>query len=105
MNVLENIKKRFDKLQQEEGSLNNFRDDAYREFNKRGIPTVKNEEWKYTRISTLFNREFELSDRPADDLSEQWTEMQLPGHDEANALVFVNGRLDLSLSIIRSDEL
>lgn len=105
MNVLENIKNRFDQLQQADGSLSDFRDEAFQEFNKRGIPTVKNEEWKYTRISSLFNRDYEWDGQPQGDLSEQWTSMQLPGHDEANALVFVNGRLDLSFCIIRSDEL
>ena len=36
-----------------------------------GIPTAKHEEWKYTRISSLFNKEYELSaDQPGDLLSD-----------------------------------
>ena len=105
MNVLENIKQRFDQLQQEDGSFVGLRDEAYKQFNKRGVPTVKNEEWKYTRIGTIFNKEYDLQKGAADNLAEQWPGIQLPGHEEANVLVFLNGMFELSLSVFRSSEL
>jgi len=105
MNVLENIKQRFDQLQQEDGSFAGLRDEAYKQFNKRGVPTVKNEEWKYTRIGSLFNKEYDLQKGRADNLAEQWRGIQLPGHEEANVLIFLNGMLELSLSVVRSNEL
>ena len=34
---------------------------AFETFNQLGIPTVRNEEWKYTRIGGLFNKDFKLA--------------------------------------------
>jgi Fe-S cluster assembly protein SufD len=73
-----------------------------------GIPTVKHEEWKYTRIGGLFNKDYQfpvsrqsiVALTPAD-----ISAFQLPGHEEANELVFVNGFYSSTLSTIRSEEL
>ena len=61
----------------------------------------KHEEWKYTRISGLFNKEYQF---PADQLATSFSAadmdaVRLPGHEEANELVFVNGVFSFSLSI------
>jgi len=63
MNTIENIKQVFQRLQSQNGSsvLTPIEKKAYDVFNKLGVPTVKNEEWKYTRISSVFNREFKLT--------------------------------------------
>jgi Fe-S cluster assembly protein SufD len=72
-----------------------------------GIPTVKNEEWKYTRISSVFNKEYAFN---PENLSFTLTESDLnwirfPGNQEANELVFVNGLYSSELSTIRSENL
>src|SRR5674476_1639104 len=41
--------------------LNPIRKEGFNTFNKSGLPGFKNEEWKYTRISNLFNKEYHLS--------------------------------------------
>ncbi len=77
-------------------------------FSNMGIPGSKHEEWKYTRIAGLFNKEFQL---PADPLTgirynvEDLDKFRLPGHEQANELVFVNGFYSFSLSRIRSSGL
>lgn len=72
-----------------------------------GIPTAKHEEWKYTRIGSLFNKEYQF---PATRSNTPFAErdldgIRLPGHDQANELVFINGAFSFSFSTIRSSEL
>jgi len=84
-----------------------IRDEAFSEFAQSGIPTVKHEEWKYTRINDFFNKDYHFST----DLSEQaftiqdLEALQLPGHEDANLIVFVNGHYHSELSHTRSEEL
>ena len=33
---------------------------AFTAFNKMGIPAARHEEWKYTRIGSLFNKDYEF---------------------------------------------
>jgi len=109
MNTIENIKDRFHQLQSNNGcsQLTPIEQNAFDAFSKLGIPTVKHEEWKYTRISTLFNKEFEFI--PANQTislsGKDVDAVRLPDHEEANELVFVNGLYSASLSIIRSASL
>ena len=80
---------------------------AFDNFNRLGIPTGKNEEWKYTRIGTVFNKEYQfLPGKTAEAFSaEDLNGIRLPGHEAANELVFVNGLYSSSLSAIRSSAL
>lgn len=109
MNTIENIKERFHQLQSSPGSsqLAHIEQNAFDAFTKMGIPTVKNEEWKYTRISGIFNKDFEFD--PANTGTvfsvNDLDAVRLPGHDQANELVFVNGFYSSTLSTIRSGEL
>ena len=70
-----------------------------------GIPTVKNEEWKYTRISGLFNKEYEFPLWPVNISEKDLNALRLPGYEQANELFFVNGIFSAALSTIRSSEL
>ena len=73
-----------------------------------GIPTSKNEEWKYTRIAGLFNKEYRFcrNDRHGFRLIQQQLDaVRLPGHEQANELIFVNGVFSFELSVIRSSAL
>jgi Fe-S cluster assembly protein SufD len=106
MNTIDNIKEQFDQLQINKDGLYAIREKAFDSFEKLGIPAAKHEEWKYTRIGSLFNKEYQVAvlSQP----EEQITNIdlyRLPGHAEANELVFVNGRFSFDLSTIRSEEL
>lgn len=108
---LEYFGEKFNQLQTQDAGeyISSIRKEGFSVFNKKGLPTYKNEEWKYTGISTLFKKEYHLSE---DELSLQVSKadidaMRLPGYENANELVFVNGRYVAELSVIRSgkDEL
>ena len=106
MNTLETIREKYQQMQSNNGSsvLTPVERNAFEAFNNMGIPTVKHEEWKYTRISSAFNKEYAVSANgqaisfSADDLNS----VRLPGYENANELVFVNGLYLDSLSTIRS---
>ena len=109
MNTIENIKERFNELQSRNGSspLTAVEQNAFATFNQIGIPTTKNEEWKYTRINTVFNKKYAFN---IDSFSSSVTlndvdALRLPDYEAANELVFVNGLYSESLSTIRSQDL
>lgn len=86
--------------------LSAIRKEGFNTFNKNGLPTYKNEEWKYTSISDLFKKEYHLSE---DGINTQISksdidEIRLTGNENANELVFINGKYSASLSTIRSKE-
>jgi Fe-S cluster assembly protein SufD len=60
MNTIDLINERYRQLQSANGSslLTPLEQQAFHTFNTLGIPTVKNEEWKYTRIGGVFNKEY-----------------------------------------------
>jgi len=99
---------KFNQLQSSdpEPIISSIRKGGFETFNKAGLPSFKNEEWKYTKISNLFNKEYHLS---AGKLKAEITvsdvdAIRLPGFENANELVFVNGRFAPELSTIRSSE-
>lgn len=89
---------------QEPSSLMNIRDKGFADFTQLGIPTVRNEEWKYTRISGLFNKDFEISleEDSVSFTNEDFKAFRLPGYEKANEIVFVNGIYSAALSQIKS---
>lgn len=109
MNTLENIRERFQHLQSANGNgqLGQVQKNAFQFFDKNGLPTTKQEDWKYTRINLAFNKDFEFKpvDFPGSFSSEDLDAVHLPGHEAANVLVFLNGRFSASHSHIRSPEL
>ncbi len=107
MNYLEYFSKQF-KLQQETGSgslLSPIREDAFDQFFNLGLPGPKNEEWKYTRIGVLFNNDYQLDFEKSSLTEADIDGLRLPGSEEANELVFVNGIFSQELSTVRSREL
>ena len=103
------FKERFQQLQTDSKSkgLNAVRQEAFNAFNDFGIPTSKHEEWKYTRIGGVFNKDYLFADGktagsfPAAHLDA----VRLPGHEQANELVFINGVFSFALSAVRSASL
>jgi Fe-S cluster assembly protein SufD len=87
------------------GGLDSLREQAFQTFSSMGIPGSKHEEWKYTRVAGLFNKDFQM---PGDPLTgsvqlEDLNGLRLPGHELASELVFVNGFYSFSLSTIRDN--
>jgi Fe-S cluster assembly protein SufD len=106
MSIIENIKERFQQTREiSDNKLGAIEQYAFENFRSLGIPTSKNEEWKYTRVSTLFNKDYQLitAGAPVGLSAEEMDPLRLPGHENANELVFVNGQYSGSLSVIRSN--
>lgn len=106
MNTIEYLTANFHELQAstKESSLSLSRQNAFNAFVKMGIPNMKHEEWKYTRVGNLFNKEYQFSPLQQS-TSITLTDMEgfrLPGHSAANELVFVNGSFSFGHSTIRS---
>ncbi|MDP4263618.1 MAG: Fe-S cluster assembly protein SufD [Bacteroidota bacterium] len=109
-NIIENYKEHFDRLQSSPTSnamsvLAAVRQNAFNAFSKMGIPTARHEEWKYTRIGSLFNAELQFPANLLPSIEAELEAIRLPGYEQANELVFVNGYFNSSLSRIRSAEL
>ncbi|MET0635682.1 MAG: Fe-S cluster assembly protein SufD [Chitinophagaceae bacterium] len=108
MNNSAYLKEKFNEIQLagKDSSLSGIRQQAFDSYNKLGIPTVKNEEWKYTRVGGIFNKDFLMADHvPASVSVEDFETFQLPGYANANQLVFVDGVYSTGLSTILSPSL
>jgi Fe-S cluster assembly protein SufD len=103
------FKEQFDQLQLTDkgDALDSVRQNAFNAFSQFGIPTSKHEEWKYTRIGGLFNKEyFFAKTKPTVTISSAKLDaLRLPGYENANELIFVNGIFSFELSTIRSSSL
>jgi Fe-S cluster assembly protein SufD len=109
MNMIETIKKKYHQLQPSNGSspLTSIEQNGFNTFSSLGLPTVKHEEWKYTRIGSVLNKEYAFNPESIGSAfsSSDLGPVRLPGHENANELVFVNGLYSDRLSTIRSGEL
>ncbi len=78
--------------------LNRLREDALASFMASGLPTPRDEEWKYTNVAAIAEKHFTLADADADEgsalhqqqLVSRIAALALPG---AHLLVFLDGRL------------
>lgn len=102
-----NYKQHFDQLQSAAGEdgLSHIREKAFADFGRLGIPTVKHEEWKYTRIGSLFNKTLKFAGAEAARQIIDSREYELPESSQANELFFINGVFSFERSVIRSKDL
>ncbi|WP_336515769.1 Fe-S cluster assembly protein SufD [Pollutibacter soli] len=88
--------------QQVNGSaLAGFRKKGLELFNHVGIPPVKHEEWKYTRVNSLFNDGLRYDLNPAAPSAADIEKFRLPHTVSATSLFFINGVYNESLSEIK----
>jgi len=105
---LEYFGEKFNKLQSLDPDkyLSSVRKEGFESFANKGLPTHKNEEWKYsgTRVNNLFKKPYELAEdeKSVTLTSADVDQVRLPGFENANELVFVNGIFAAELSTIRS---
>ena len=109
MNTNIYFKEHFDELQSADtkSGLDSIRQNAFNEFNRMGIPSIKQEAWKYTRISRLFEKDYQYNVKAGTTsiTGADIDAVRMPGHETANELFFINGIFSLSLSSIRSAQL
>jgi Fe-S cluster assembly protein SufD len=102
MEVINNLKKAFDKQENPASSLHEFQSDNWKMFAGLGLPALKHEEWRYTRIRNAYTDNLNVNTDPVIS-KEQLDQHQLPGTSTANRIVFVNGRYQSALSEIKDD--
>ncbi|MBS1730658.1 MAG: Fe-S cluster assembly protein SufD [Bacteroidetes bacterium] len=107
MSTIEQLNEKMESLQQMEdgSSLKTLRHEAFSEFRKNGVPTTRHEEWKYTRLGGIMNKDYNFSLDRHSISKEDFDAYRLPGYEEANELVFINGFYSGEMSKIISEEL
>ncbi len=107
MSLLENIKQDFSRYLQQAETGSDFvhiRENAFKEFEKLGFPTTKNEEWKYTNFKKVFDLPLQSSCAEVAN-AEELLNASILKNIKANRLVFINGCFHPELSlIIEKDE-
>ncbi len=100
MKLAENIRGEFTEYRNqatEEDIYKEFHEDAYAEFERLGFPSVKQEEWKYTNLRPLAEKDFGLVAH-AGNASAELLKNSISASVKANRIVFVNGYFNESLS-------
>ncbi|MBY0348860.1 MAG: Fe-S cluster assembly protein SufD [Hydrotalea flava] len=82
--------------------LNEVRQKGFQAYQNVGIPSYKNEEWRYTPVSNLFKQSYSFSEKISTINQASVNTFRLPDSATANELVFVNGLYNPLLSNIRS---
>lgn len=97
------FKDQFEQLQDSgpANAITDLRTAGFSTFNHAGLPTLKLEEWKYTNISSLFEKDYQFASNPQALSLSDIDGLRLKGYEQANELVFVNGRFAPDLSTIR----
>jgi Fe-S cluster assembly protein SufD len=102
MEVINNLTKAFVSQENPSSPLHEFQSDNWKMFAGLGLPAIKHEEWKYTRIRNAYSDGLIVS-ADASISKGILTKHILPGTDEANKIVFVNGRFNTELSVLNDD--
>ncbi|NGM60818.1 Fe-S cluster assembly protein SufD [Sphingobacterium sp. SGG-5] len=85
----------------ESPALKALRQEAYTRFEKKGFPTVKNEDWKYTNIHSLVNKTYILN-KDVDVANLDLAKADIPGLD-AHRIVLINGQYVLAFSSLEDE--
>ena len=85
-----------------EDSLKDIRKEAIDTFSQLEFPTKRHEEWKYTNINPIIEKNYTL-ERPSA-ISQETVDSYLLGEEPGNVLVFTNGIFNEELSKIENDE-
>jgi Fe-S cluster assembly protein SufD len=101
--VIESYLKSFEKLSQNGGAgapdwARSLRLSAITRFETLGFPSTANEDWHFTSVAPIAEREFKLLAPPKHGVTAQQIAPFSFGSTDWHTLVFVNGRFDATLS-------
>ena len=85
------------------GNLDTFHFENWKNFSEWGLPAIKHEEWKYARIKNVFSDKMILNGTTSLN-AENIKSYLLEGNLAKNAIVFINGVYNKSLSTITESE-
>ncbi len=101
MDLQQKIVHQYKPLSNNDSVLKHIRDKSIALFEKKGFPTTKDEEWKYTNLNRVLSKNYNLSEEQAQ-ISFDDIRSYLLNADNYR-VVFVNGRLNHRLSKIPID--
>ena len=93
----------FEKQASHSGNLDTFHSENWKNFSEWGLPAIKHEEWKYSRIRNVFNDKMILNGSTSLNADNVKSHL-LEGNLSKNAIVFINGVYNESLSSITEPE-
>ncbi len=104
MSLVETIQDKYNELNTFAGNglLGSMREKAFEKYNKSGIPTSRHEEWKYTRLTSLANKNFELNATAILPSDEVLNSIRLQT-EYAAELFFINGVFIKEISSFQND--
>ena len=82
----------------EASPIHALRTRAFEQFNDLGLPTMKDEQWRYTSIKPITRGEFELSHDGSERISRAVIDEHVLKDTPCRQLVFVNGHYAPQLS-------
>lgn len=97
------LKEAFEKQHRASGNLAAFQQENWNTFSGLGMPAIKHEEWKYTRIRNVFSDRLVINNEMNIGLDLLKT-LMIEGTEEFNRIVFVNGRFQASVSLTTDNE-
>ena len=105
MSLTDTIQNKYSEIRSQNGSalLHDMRAKAYEAYTRMGIPTQRHEEWKYTRLNALVNKDYNISkvDLPSAETVNGIRLQPSPGAE----LFFVNGVFVKEISSFNEDAL
>ena len=93
----------FEKQASHSGNLDTFHSANWKNFSEWGLPAIKHEEWKYARIRNVFNDKMILNGSTSLNADNVKSHL-LEGNLSKNAIVFINGVYNESLSSVTEPE-
>ncbi len=84
--------------------INKIRQTAISDFEKQGFPNTKDEEWKYTNLSSILKSRYKLFPKDNNSLEYKEIKSYLIDEIESYKLVFVDGKFSNHLSETTHDE-
>jgi len=103
MKLQELIKNNFQQKGTQPERAKELSEQAFAEFEKLGLPTTKHEEWRYTNLKKIDEKDFQINVR-SESVNTFFESLPIK-NIAANKLVFVNGNFSIELSdIIEKDK-
>ncbi len=89
---------------QPDSALNGWRKEGFDNFTKLGLPTLKNEFWKYTGVARLFVKDYGVPGGECTIDESIIKKAAIPGSEDFNQLVIINGKYIPQYSNIQETE-
>jgi Fe-S cluster assembly protein SufD len=104
MDVKSNLKTAYTQQEGNSTHLASFQTENWKTFSGMGIPALKHEEWKYIPVKNIFKDEMNIAIESSNLDDTIIKKSILPGTEEANTIVFFNGRFQANHSIIHEKD-